>query len=66
MTESLPTEARIAQKARLKKMAEKGEKPERRKQIVEDGNDDCGMTCQDLVLMFTYSDPTVHDIRTIT
>ena len=42
MTESLPTEARIAQKARLKKMAEKGEKPKRRKQIVEDGNDDCG------------------------
>ena len=42
MTESLPTEARIAQKARLKQMAEKGEKPKKRKQVVEDGHDDCG------------------------
>ena len=42
MMESLPTEARIAQKARLKKMAEEGKKPKRRKQIVEDGHDDCG------------------------
>ena len=42
MMESLPTEARIAQKERLKKMAEEGKKPKRRKQIVEDGHDDCG------------------------
>ena len=40
--ESLPTEARIAQKERLKKMAEEGKKPKKRKQVVEDGHDDCG------------------------
>ena len=42
MMDALPTEARVAQKERLKKTAEKGEKPKRRKQVVEDGHDDCG------------------------
>ena len=37
-----PTEARIAQKERLKQMKEKGEKPKKKKKIVEPGNDDCG------------------------
>ena len=40
--EALPTDARIAQKERLKKMKEQGIKPQKRKQHVEEGNDDCG------------------------
>ena len=39
---SLPTDARIAQKARLKEMKEKGITPKKKKQIVEEGTDDCG------------------------
>merc|ERR1712015_325225 len=37
-----PTEARIAQKERLREMKEKGEKPKKKKKVVEPGNDDCG------------------------
>ena len=40
--EALPTDARIAQKERLKQMKELGVKPKKRKQHVEEGNDDCG------------------------
>ena len=40
--EALPTEARIQQKERHKLMKERGEKPKRIKQHVEDGHDDCG------------------------
>ena len=40
--EALPTDARIAQKAKLKQMKELGIKPKKRKQHVEEGHDDCG------------------------
>ena len=40
--EALPTDARIAQKERLKQMKEMGIKPKKRKQHVEEGTDDCG------------------------
>ena len=37
-----PTEARLRQKERLKKDKEAGIKPNKRKKVVEEGNDDCG------------------------
>ena len=40
--DTFPTDARIAQKERLKAMKERGEKPKKKKIPVEDGNDDCG------------------------
>ena len=42
MTTSLPTEARLKQKQRIKEDKAKGIKPKKRAQKIEFGNDDCG------------------------
>ena len=39
---TLPTEGRIRQKERLKKMKELGLKPKKKHKVIEAGNDDCG------------------------
>ena len=39
---TFPTDSRIKQKERLAEMKAKGLKPKKKKQIVEDGKDDCG------------------------
>ena len=41
-TTALPTDARLRQKAKLKKDKEAGIKPKKKKFAIEPGNDDCG------------------------
>ena len=62
-----PTEGRIKQKARLKEMKEKGEKPKKKKIYTEAGNDDCGDDVsslgKDIVMLSydAYESDTDHD-----
>ena len=69
-----PTEGRIKQKARLKEMKEKGEKPTKKKIYTEPGNDDCGEDVsslgKDIVylsydLLMTLLTPTPNQKRSI-